>query len=237
MRNQHDKRRGRGAPPMWLSASMLVVALLSLGWTIWSISTSKQEADEAASSASALADQVAQACEENAVKVNGRDICSKAEQVKRDVKPAEPGPEGPKGDPGPKGSPGSKGDPGTEGKPGEPGSEGEAGEPGPKGEPGSEGEAGEPGSKGEAGAPGSKGEPGAPGSKGEPGAPGPKGEKGDPGPAGAKGEKGDPGPAGRGINDVTCTADGDWLFEFTDGTSVTVTGPCRASQTTPTVSP
>ena len=219
---------------------MLVVALGCLAWTIWSITSSKQEADHASSSASALADQVAQACEEGAVEVKGRNICSKAEQVKRDVKPAEPGPEGPKGDPGPSGAPGAKGDkgdPGTEGKSGEPGTEGKAGEPGSKGEAGSPGEAGEPGSKGEAGSPGSKGEPGAPGSKGEPGEPGPKGEKGDPGPAGAKVEPGSKGEPGRGINDVTCTADGDWLFEFTDGTSVTVTGPCRASQTTPTVAP
>ena len=246
MRNQHDKRRGRGAFPLWLSVSMLVVALFCLGWTVWSISTSKQEADEASSNASSLAEQVSQACSDGEVKVNGRNICTKAEQVKKDVKAPEAGPAGPKGDPGPKGSPGakgdpgpkgspgSKGDPGTKGQSGDPGTEGKPGEPGTKGKPG---EAGKPGSKGEAGAPGSKGEPGAPGSKGEPGAPGPKGEKGDPGPAGAKGEPGSPGPAGRGISDVTCTADGDWLFEFTDGTSVTVAGPCRAAQTTPTVAP
>ena len=101
MRNHHHKRRGRGAVPWWVSLTMLVVALGCLAWTIWSITSSKQEADHASSSASALADQGAQACEEGAVEVKGRNICSKAEQVKRDVKPAEPGPEGPKGDPGP----------------------------------------------------------------------------------------------------------------------------------------
>ena len=239
MRNRHDGRRDREFPPRWSIALGILIILGFLAWTVWSLQANQKAAEDANSTASALADQVAKACAEGAVEVNDRDICQKAEDVKKDVKPPEPGPQGPKGDPGPSGSPGSKGEKGDPGSSGEPGTKGQSGDPGTEGEPGAPGKAGEPGASGEAGAPGSSGE------KGEAGAPGPAGEKGEPGPAGAKGEKGDPGEKGekgepgsngRGITDVTCTGDGDWLFEFTDGTSVTVTGPCRA-QTAPTVAP
>lgn len=244
MRSRHDERRGRGFP-LWLSVSMLGLALVCLAWTVWSITSSKQEADDASSNASALAEQVAQACSNGEVKVDGRNICTKAEQVKKDVKSNAVGPAGPKGDKGPPGAngrpgiKGEKGDPGDRGTSGEPGTEGNPGEPGTEGkpgDPGTEGQDGEPGTQGE---PGSKGEPGPPGSKGEPGPPGSKGEPGSKGDKGEPGDTGSPGPAGRGISDVTCTADGDWYFEFTDGTSVTVTGPCRAAQPTspPTVAP
>lgn len=44
---------------------------------------------------------------------------------------------------------------------------------------------------------------------------------------GPKGDKGEP---GRGIQSVSCNADGSWTFTYTDGTSQTVAGPCRAEQ-------
>ncbi|MBM6588764.1 collagen-like protein [Brevibacterium sp. RIT 803] len=244
MRNRHDDRRDREFPPRWSIALGMVLVIGCLIWTVWSISSSKQEADDAASNANALADQVAEACSNGEVKVNGRNICTKADQVKKNVKEsAQAGPLGPPGPTGPKGEPGpSSTIPGPAGKPGSDGENSNV--PGPAGQPGEDskvpGPAGEPGSPGEdgksvPGPAGSKGDKGAPGESvvGPPGPPGPKGEPGSKGDPGSAGEKGS---AGRGISDVTCTSNGDWLFEFTDGTTVTVTGPCRATQPTPTTS-
>ena len=251
MMNRHDKRRDREFPPRWSIALGLVLILACLLWTIWSINTTQKEADDAASNANALADEVAAACADGSVKIDGRDICQKAKQVKKDVdKPSPAGPAGPVGPrgvpgprstiPGPAGQPGDDGQnsdiPGPAGKPGDQGGKGKQGAPGDDSKvPGPAGQAGAPGKDstvpGPAGAPGSKGEKGDPGAKGEPGS------KGDTGPPGPKGDTGEKGGAGRGISDVTCTADGDWLFEFTDGTNVTVTGPCRAQQSAPTTAP
>ena len=248
MRNKHDDRRDREFPPRWSIALGMLLVIGCLIWTVWSISSSKQEADDAATSANALADQVATACAEGAVKIDGRDICAKAQQVKKDTPGgAEPGP------PGPMGPRGAKGEPGQDStKTGPAGSKGEPGEdsniPGPAGEPGDQGAPGEdsevPGPAGQAGAPGKDstvpGPAGAPGAKGEKGDKGEPGSKGETGSKGEKGDTGPPGPAGkngRGISDVTCTSDGDWLFEFTDGTDVIVTGPCRAQQSSPTTAP
>lgn len=239
MRSRHDKRRDREFPPRWLSALMLFAALACLAWTIWSINTSKQEADDATMSANALADQVEQACDEGSVKVDGRDICVKAQQVKKNVDQSQAGPAGP---PGPRGMPGSRSTvPGPAGKPGQDGQDSDI--PGPAGQPGGQGEQGGQGAPGEdSDIPGPAGQAGAPGKDstipGPAGAKGERGEKGESivGPPGAKGEpgsKGEKGSSGRGISDVTCTADSDWLFEFTDGTSVTVAGPCRAQQAVP----
>lgn len=243
------KNKLREWPPrFWVMALLVIAAIGFFAQSTWSIKNSEQKADDASTSANALADQVAAACSEGSVKVDGRDICTKAEQVKKSVPKPEggaqgpPGPRGPAGPrsliPGPNGPPGQDGQdsdvpgpPGSEGQPGDPGS---AGEPGDPGEPGSEGEPGSPGEPGSAGQPGSKGEPG---SAGPPGSKGEKGDKGEPGSKGDKGEPGSEGKPGRGITDVTCTADGDWLFEFTDGTDVVVSGPCRAQQSEPTTPP
>lgn len=243
MRNKHDARRDREFPPRWTIAVGVIFVIGCLLWTIWSLNSKQQEADDANTNAKALAEQVTQACANGEVKVNGRNICTKAKQVKEDVKPSQPGPAGP---PGPKGVPGQDSTiPGPVGKTGGKGEDSNI--PGPAGQPGKSGNEGEhgapgkdstvPGPAGQAGAPGKDssipGPAGAPGSKGE------KGEKGDSGPPGSKGDKGEkgdtgnPGSSGRGIKDVTCTSDGDWLFEFTDGTTVTVTGPCRAQQAEP----
>lgn len=243
MRNRHDKRRDREFPPKWTSAALALFIVACLGWIIFQQYSTQQEADEAATSANALANQVEQACAEGSVKVDGRDICKKAQQVKNNVDQSQAGPAGP---PGPRGLPGPRSTvPGPAGTPGGDGQDSDV--PGPAGDQGLPGEdsevpgpAGQPGDPGEdskvpgpAGAPGSIGQPGQDGKPGARGEPGAKGEKGDTGPPGAKGNPGEKGSNGRGISDVTCTSEGDWLFEFTDGTSVTVTGPCRAQQPAP----
>lgn len=246
MKSRHDKRRDREFPPKWTRASLAVFVVACLMWIIFQQYSTQQEADDAASTANALADEVAVACADGSVKVDGRDICAKAKQVKKDVdEPAAAGPAGPVGPrgltgpsstiPGPAGEPGHVGAPGDDGEnsdvpgpAGEPGNRGAPGEdseiPGPAGEPGNPGEPGSAGNPGQGGPPGAKGEPGSKGDKGDNGPPGPEGPRGEPG------SKGEPGKAGRGIASVTCTTDGDWLFTFTDDTTVAVDGPCRAEQ-------
>lgn len=246
MMGRHDPRRDREFPPRWTIALGILLILGCLMWTVWSINSSKQEAEDASTSANALADQVAAACEEGSVEVGGRDICKKADQVKKNVDQGEEGPEGPRG---PRGLPGPRSTiPGPAGSPGEDGEDSDI--PGPAGEPGEDGEPGEQGAPGEdSDVPGPTGAPGedstAPGPKGSKGEKGSKGDKGNTGPPGPKGEKGSPGSdgkPGRGISDVSCTSDGDWQFDFTDGTTITVTGPCRAQTapaptSTPTTTP
>ena len=233
---QHDDRRGREFPPRWSIALILLVLLGFLAWTVWSINTSKQEADDAATNANSLADEVTNACAEGSVEIDGRDICAKAKQVKKDVaEPTKAGPAGPqgvRGRPGPRSTiPGPTGQQGGDGEDSDvPGPAGEKGQdsdiPGPAGIPGEDSEV--PGPRGERGAPGSDGETVV----GPPGPAGAKGEKGESvtGPPGSKGEKGE---SGRGISGVTCTSGGDWKFTFTDDTSITVDGPCRVSSLRP----
>lgn len=234
---RHDPRRDREFPPRWTIALGILLILLFGAWGIWNQYSTSKRADNAEMSANALADQVATACEEGAVEVGGRDICKKADQVKKNVDQGSEGPEGPRG---PRGLPGPRSTvPGPAGQPGEDGEDSDI--PGPAGIPGEQGEQGAPGEDsdvpgpaGQSGAPGKDssvpGPAGAPGSKGEKGEPGSKGEKGDTGPPGSDGKP------GRGISDVSCTADGDWQFDFTDGTTITVDGPCRAQQSEPTPS-
>lgn len=237
MKNRHDKRRDREFSPRWTIAVGILLLTFFAAWSMWAQYSTRQEAEDASQNVNALADQVAEACANGEVKVNGRNICTKANQVKKDVKPADAGPAGP---PGPPGIPGPRSTiPGPAGQPGKNGEDsdvsGPAGQPGEQGAPGEDSDV--PGPAGQAGSPGNDSTvPGPKGQKGEKGdsivgPPGPKGEKGDAGSPGADGK------AGRGIQDVTCTSGGDWLFEFTDGTSVTVTGPCRAQQAAPTSAP
>ena len=234
---RHDPRRDREFPPRWtIALGILIIAILG-ALIAWNQYSTTKRADDAASSANALADQVATACEEGTVEVGGRDICAKADQVKKNVDQGSEGPEGPRG---PRGLPGPRSTvPGPAGQPGEDGEDSDI--PGPAGIPGEPGEQGVPGEDSEV--PGPAGAPGedstVPGPKGS------KGEKGDtvtgpPGPKGDKGETGSPGTdgkPGRGISDVSCTNGGDWQFDFTDGTTITVDGPCRAQASTPTSSP
>ena len=236
---RHDPRRDREFPPRWTIALGILLILIFGAWGVWAQYTTTQRADDAASNANALADEVAAACADGAVEVDGRNICTKAKQVKKDVdepaKAAPAGPQGPRGVPGPRST-----IPGPAGQPGEDGEDSDI--PGPVGQQGEQGQQGAPGEDSDV--PGPVGAPGedstVPGPKGS------KGEKGDtvtgpPGPKGDKGETGSPGTdgkPGRGISDVSCTADGDWQFDFTDGTTITVDGPCRAqSAPAPTSSP
>lgn len=227
------KNKLREWPPrFWVMALLVIAAIGFFAQSTWSIKNSEQKADDASTSANALADQVAAACSEGSVKVDGRDICTKAEQVKKGV--PEPK-DGAQRSPGPRGPAGPRSlIPGPNGPPGQDGQDSDV--PGPAGQPGQDGENGAPGQDSEV--PGPAGQNGAPGQDSE--VPGPKGDKGDKGEPGSKGDKGEPGSEGkpgRGITDVTCTADGDWLFEFTDGTDVVVSGPCRAQQSEPTTPP
>jgi type II secretory pathway pseudopilin PulG len=206
---RHDHRRGAEFPPRWTIALGILIIMALGALLVYNQHSAEQKAADAQQNAAALADQVEKACNEGAVQVDGRDICAKAEQVKKSEKPAEPGPQGPPGRdstiPGPAGKPGSDSTiPGPAGK--------DSTIPGPKGDPGTDGAA-------------------VVGPPGKDGAPGAKGDKGDTGPPGPEGK------AGRGIKDVTCTSSGDWEFVFTDDTTITVTGPCRATQSPPTTNP
>lgn len=208
---RHDKRRGREFPPRWFNSVMILAALTCLVWTLWAINSWKQEAEDANNSASNLADEVAAACSDGSVEIDGRDICTKAQQVKKNAEDRR-GPEGPEGPSGPRGPRGLPGDDSTV-----PGPTGKAGEnstiPGPAGQ------VGEPGQDGE--------DSSVPGPQGPPGPVGPPGEEGE------KGERGQSGKVGRGIADVDCTSGGDWLFTMTDGAEIVVSGPCMVKQSTP----
>lgn len=108
---------------------------------------------------------------------------------------------------------------------------------GPRGIPGVTGPAGRPGADGKAG------RPGAPGTDGGPGATGPTGKDGATGPAGKDGANGrdgtngKDGAPGRGIASIACADSGDWLIAFTDGTTQSVSGPCRVMSTAPDPAP
>lgn len=79
------------------------------------------------------------------------------------------------------------------------------------------------------GAAGSDGSNGAAGKDGSTGERGPTGADGATGATGADGQPGADGKDGRGISTVACTDDGTWLITYTDGSTQTVDGPCRAS--------
>lgn len=124
---------------------------------------------------------------------------------------------GERGEVGVTGAVGPTGPPGPAGPTGDPGAPGSVGPPGPLGAPGPAGASGAPGERGPAGIDGSAGP------QGEPGAPGVNGLDGAPGAEGPRGAE------GRGIATVTCQQDGSWSFSFTDGTTASTTGPCRAA--------
>lgn len=144
------------------------------------------------------------------------------------------------------GSPGETGAPGPRGEKGERGERGlmgERGQVGPQGEPGLPGKdstvPGPAGSNGkDSTTPGPQGGPGSSGSNGLDGAPGATGPAGSPGAAGATGPQGEPGingSDGRGIQSLTCNADGSWSVAYTDGTSMVTPGPCRVFVDIPSI--
>ena len=59
--------------------------LLFGAFGVWSQYSTQQEADNASHNANSLADEVTNACAEGSVEIDGRDICTKAKQVKKDV--------------------------------------------------------------------------------------------------------------------------------------------------------
>jgi len=203
-----------------------------------------------------FAAQVQNACASNPVearKVFG-DACGKAQEI--DDRPAgEKGDPGAKGDPGSQGIPGIQGKPGIQGPPPSAAqvatavasycSGGRCAGKGPSVGQVASAVAAYCNAKGECrgsdGLPGSQGSPGSDGSDGSDGQQGPAGPQG-PGPTDAQisaavsvycGQDSKPclgpqGESGRGIVSVKCQGDGTWLFTYTDNSSDTVEGPCRA---------
>lgn len=115
--------------------------------------------------------------------------------------------------------------------------------PGPRGRDGDAGRPGRDGAPGESitGPAGPAGKDGASvtGPAGADGAPGKDGEQGPAGPAGPAGKdgrdgtEGQPGKDGRSITSVSCPEQ-DWVITYSDGTTDTVTGPCRLVSPLPT---
>ena len=82
---QHDTRRDKEFPPRWSMAVGIWLILLFGAFGVWSQYSTQQEADNASHNANSLADEVTSACAEGSVEIDGRDICTKAKQVKKDV--------------------------------------------------------------------------------------------------------------------------------------------------------
>lgn len=108
---------------------------------------------------------------------------------------------------------------------------GDTGATGATGSQGDTGATGETGAPGAAGAVGPMGAPGATGAQGAKGDTGDTGAQGIPGATGATGPAGANGADGRGITSVSCDGDGatsTWTITYTDGTTQSAAGPCKA---------
>lgn len=200
--------------------NVALVAALALGLTgvILGWHDLQRRTETAETSAVSLAEQVQERCESGgSLDVGDRDLCQQADDVVEGTPVAGPmGPGGPQGVPGIQGVRGEPGPAGVQGPQGRTGPPGETGPPGADGEPGTDGANGEPGADGADGTDGVDGQDGAPG---------------------VNGTNGTNGKDGRGIAKVECHSTGDWIFTFTDGTASTVTGPCRAVQSSPSPTP
>lgn len=200
----------------WQNIAMVLALLLAMTLLFLLWHELEQRANSAETSAVTLAEQVQDRCEtEGSLLVGDRDLCQHADDVV-DGAPPEVGPAGAQG---PQGERGFTGAPGPQGRTGPPGETGPRGPLGPDGEPGARGP---------------EGIAGAPGLPGTDGAPGPAGPQGEPG---MQGETGPAGPRGVGIADIVCHTTGDWIITLTDGTALTVDGPCRVTQPEPTPTP
>ena len=219
-----------------VTLALLIVIVGMLGWITWDREQSQRRAELAEATTVSLAEQIQTACLDDAVIVSDRDVCDRADRVVDDgpqVVAGERGERGPAGEAGPTGPPGRPGAAGEDGTDGEPGTAGIPGTPGPAGRtvvgpPGEAGTDGSIGSDGTPGAPGADGLTGPPGPIGAPGPTGPPGPAGEPGPTGAPGAPGADGTPGRGVELLECQADGTWLITYTDDTTSTTPGPCRA---------
>lgn len=204
----------------WVTIALIVVVVGLLAWITFDKVRAGQKAAEAVQSAQDLAQQVAEACEDEAIIVSDRNVCERAAEVADDPVTPAAGAQGARGEQGPRGEPGPTGTTGPQGR------------PGPKGDmgvPGATGARGERGPTGAVGPAGPAGEVGATGATGEAGPQGPVGPIGPVGPAGPAGAAGAPGATGRGLDRIECGADGRWLMFYTDdpATGVPVEGPCR----------
>ena len=231
----------------WVAVPAVMAALFLTFW--WGYMF-QQNAERANERTLTLAEQVAVACAEGSVKVNGNNVCNAAERAAAEVHqearqgpPGPPGPPGPEGDPGPAGKDAPTPPAGRDGTDGTDGRDGKDGEPGP---PGPRGPAGEPGQDGRDGVDGKDGAdstvPGPAGPSGPPGpagkdstVPGPRGPAGERGPAGPAGPAGKDGAPGVGISSITCSGSGgdsSWTITMTDGTTMRASGPCKATTIT-----
>lgn len=206
------------ALPWWFIVALILSLVLNVGlW--WN---AQARATQAEQSAVSLAEQVQHACEsQGSLDLDGRNLCEQADDVVEGAPPPS----------GPAGAQGIQGFQGLQGVPGPPGVQG------PQGRTGPPGEVGPPGPAGPDGEPGGQGPAGSNGTDGEPGPAGPAGETGPQGPSGDVGPQGPAGPRGVGIADIICHTTGDWIITLTDGTALTVDGPCRVTQSEPTPTP
>lgn len=216
----------------WFVIALVVVIVALLAYIVVSYYLAQRQAAEAVANAKTLAQQVAEACEEDAVVIDDQNICDRAAEV-ADT-PADAGGLLSPGQavtpvPGPRGEPG-------ETVIGPRGPQGPIGETGPAGADGQDG-ASVTGPRGPSGADGDPGR--APTAEeisaavaaycGQEPSPcvGPQGAAGPAGPAGPQGTTGDQGLAGASVTNVTCQTDGTWLVTYSDGRTSTTEGPCR----------
>jgi hypothetical protein len=244
-RRKHlNRKRAIATAAIIITAAVLIFG--SFGWGMYAA----QRAQDAATNAQTLAEQVKQACATGQLVVDERNLCAKADRVAEQPAELVAGPPGPEGPPGPPGTDGADGVNGRDGTPGTDGSDGSDGNPGANG---SDGEPGEPGTNGPAGtngAAGANGVDGQPGAAGPPGPPGPAGKDGQPGKDGATGPQGpagkdgqpgtngQPGQDGVGITSVECVGNGDashWVITYSNSMQQTSDGPCRLQQPGPPV--
>lgn len=193
---------------VWLYTLGVLAVVAALSWVQFSIKSLGNELEQTRSDNAALANQVRS--------LGGQPVAE-----------GKPGARGDQGPTGPRGIQGIQGPPGIQGPRGPIGVTGQSPqcliEPtrcvGPKGADGSQGVQGPQGPQGDTGTTGETGDQGVPGVDGKDGTDGAPGVDGKDGAAGQD---------GRGIKSVTCQPDGTWLITYTDDTTSTTNGPCRA---------
>jgi hypothetical protein len=179
-----------------LTAILLLIVVLLVGWLAIDQATTRQSLEQAEGSlqlaednAADLARQIREACEREGVVARelGSDMCRRAQQIEQAPAETVPGPPGP---------PGPQGIPGIQGPRGERGPLGPVGAQGPQGIGGQDGTPGSPGAQGVSGLSGAQGPEGPQGESGPAGPAGPAGAAGPTGPQGPAGPEGPEGPAG-----------------------------------------
>lgn len=219
----------RRVNPLWMAVTLIALLIVTLivGGGAWMAHTISQLRDEGFYRQQKIEDLLDQYEDlyEQATK-SGADVDVPSPVEVRHGDPGPRGERGPEGERGPRGPRGVPGPPGEVGPPGPPGAFGPEGE---RGRAGADGATGATGARGEAGQDGARGPQGERGAQGERGPAGPAGPAGDDGARGPTGPAGEPGAPGLGIQAVTCGGDGQWVITYTDGTTSTTSGPCRAT--------